>query len=155
MHHLTDILQIVFFALGSTWFAVDLISKLNAPQAAAKREREEPAVSHPRSTATVASAPIVAVPAPDHPAAEPAPAVVVPAVSPVSTTPVESPVAGVPSGHLAAISAVVHHLFKGRAHLVSALPASALSNADQANIGAHVDWAREGRREIFSSHRIR
>jgi hypothetical protein len=84
------------------------------------------------------------VPAPSTPA----PASVTDSV-PAATAPETPPVSGIPATHFAAIAAAVHHLFQGRARLSSVVSTG--------GGGAHlqIDWAREGRRDIFTSHRVR
>lgn len=145
---LQDLLLTLFLALGCAWFAIDLARKLRAPQSA-----EAPA---PTPSAPVpASRPEPAAVA--TPAAPPAPApavAITPAAAPapVPSAPVaaaESPASDLPATHLAAITAAVHHLFKGRARLASVFAAS------PAGSHSSVDWAREGRRDIFTSHRLR
>ena len=151
---LQELLLTLFLALGCAWFAIDLARKLRAPQSAP----EERPASRPEPTP--APAPLaVAVPASPAPAPTPAPAPApiyalvpapaVPVAAPAPAVATEPLVAGVPASHLAAITAAVHHLFKGRVRLASVLPAAAPAAA------APVDWAREGRRDIFTSHRVR
>ena len=138
MQALTDFLLPLFLALGSLWFAVDLVKKLRA---AAPRLEPAPA---PRSSAPAARAP--AAPqalAPSAPLAEPAHSL---PVAPAPSLPASAP--SVPAAHLAVIAATVHHLFRGRARVVGVAPAGS-------HAVAAVDWAREGRRDIFSSHRLR
>jgi Na+-transporting methylmalonyl-CoA/oxaloacetate decarboxylase gamma subunit len=103
-------LLIVFLALGSIWFALEIIGRIF--RYLEKRPAPGPA------------APPTAAPA----AAAPAPA----------------PAPGVPAEVLAAIAAAVHVTLGpgGRVAAVRSIP------TDQ-------DWAREGRRQIFASHRLR
>lgn len=72
----------------------------------------------------------------------PAPAAVVPA-SPTATSPAASS-DGPPPEIVALIAAVVHTTF-GPGHRIAAINPARI---DQ-------DWAREGRRQIFASHRVR
>ena len=131
MQTATDVLLALFLALGSAWFAVDLARKFlgfSAISDDARTARPEPK----------SFAPGVAV---------------VPASAPQSAD-VSPQAEDVPAEHFVAIAAAVHHLFKGRARLISA----ATTNAAPAATGSaptFVDWAREGRRDIFSSHRVR
>ena len=148
---LQELLLTLFLALGCAWFAIDLARKLRAPQSAPE-ERPAPAAAPTLApTPGVAAAPaaLAAAPAPAPISAPvpPPPAAPLPPPAPVAAT--EPLVAGVPASHLAAITAAVHHLFKGRVRLASVLPATASASA------APVDWAREGRRDIFTSHRVR
>lgn len=129
MHTVTEVLLALFLALGCAWLLVDLARKLRRPLAdAATQARPE-------------SAPLLA------PASVPAPAPA--AATPAAPAPVPEIGAGVPPSHLVAIAAAVHHVFKGRARLASVLPAG------HSGAMLTVDWAREGRRDIFTSHRVR
>lgn len=126
LFHLREILFVTFLALGSAWFAMEIFRRLrggnNPPPAA--------------------FAPPVSLPQLHQPA--PAPVLASAAPAPVRDEPPARPV-GIPSHHLAVISAAIHHLYRGHAHLVGvALTSSAESR-----------WAHEGRRDIFTSHRIR
>lgn len=141
MNALTDALQLLFFALGSAWFAVDLLRKLRAPVA----QPQAAPVPAPVASPSPSPAPTPAV----LPVA-PAPATIVPPPAPVAPPPVET--AGVPATHLAVIAAAVHHVFAGRACLAGVMPAA---TQVPGHVHPHIDWAREGRRDIFSSHRIR
>ena len=132
---LQELLLTLFLALGCAWFAIDIARKLRLPEASDK----------PGHVPAPTPAPI-AIPAVANPAPAPAPAAAAPA-----TATAEPLVAGIPAPHLAAITAAVHHLFKGRVRLSSILPAPAAASAST----APVDWAREGRRDIFTSHRVR
>jgi hypothetical protein len=156
MQTLTDALLVLFLALGSAWFAVDLVRKLRQPAAPGNAEPQlgrlpstpEPAPA-PMPAASPAPMP-VSVPAPPLAAAVAAP-LAAPAPEPLPTpAPATPALEGVPTAHLAVISAVVHHVFTGRARLAAVLPAP---------VGNHstppIDWAREGRRDIFTSHRVR
>jgi hypothetical protein len=49
----------------------------------------------------------------------------------------------VPPLILAIITAAIHCAYQGRLRVVAVMPTP------------HIDWAREGRRDIFASHRIR
>jgi hypothetical protein len=148
---LQELLLTLFLALGCAWFAIDLARKLRAPQSSPEPHRDAapaaaPALTAPVAAPSTAAPSSVGIPAPVSlvavaPAATPAPAAA--AVEPL--------VAGVPASHLAAITAAVHHLFKGRVRLASVLPAGGSSSASNSAI----DWAREGRRDIFTSHRVR
>lgn len=145
MNALTDALQTIFFALGSAWFAVDLLRKLRAP--AAETSPSSPArteVATEREPSREVSRP---------PAPELAPSVAaIPAPTPVASAPGPT---GVPPAHLAVIAAAIHHVFQGRGRLASVLPAAIAAGAGGAEMAAPIDWAREGRREIFVSHRVR
>lgn len=144
MNALTDALLILFLALGSAWFAVDLVRKLRAPAAS------------PVSAPVVAPAPLVA-PAPVPVA--PAPVVVAPApvsVAAPAPAPAPEPVEDcAPASHLAVIAAAVHHVFQGRARLSAVMPAEVAIAGHGVAHAAPIDWAREGRRDIFVSHRVR
>lgn len=120
----------LFLALGSAWFAVDLVRKLRQPAETSEPRRGE-------SAAPLATAPAAPVAIP----------------SPAAISPAPAPDTGIPAPHLVAITAAVHHLFKGRARLLSAFAAPSLSGTSSPN--PPVDWAREGRRDIFTSHRVR
>lgn len=134
---LQELLLTLFLALGCAWFAIDLARKLRAPQPG-----EE---SKPAPAPAPAPAPVSIAPAP---VAVPAPVSTAPVAAAAASAPAPEPlISGVPAPHLAAITAVVHHLFKGRVRLASVQPASSSP--------ASVDWAREGRRDIFTSHRVR
>jgi hypothetical protein len=88
---LRDLLMILFLALGSAWFALDI----------ARRLRKETVTPSPATT----------------PPAAPA---VSATIRPVATPPPPAPVVqpeGIPPAHLAVITAAVHHLFRGRARL--------------------------------------
>ena len=147
---LQELLLTLFLALGCAWFAIDLARKLRAPQSSPEPRRD--------AAPAPAVAPAAPAPAPSVPAVSTVPAAPVTAVA---ATPAEAPapaaaaaeplVAGVPASHLSAITAAVHHLFKGRVRLASVLPAGGSSPA----ANAAIDWAREGRRDIFTSHRVR
>lgn len=131
MQTATDVLLALFLALGSAWFAIDLARKFRSFSALGDDART--ARPEPKSFA-----PVVAV---------------VPASAPQAAH-VRPRAEDVPADHLVAIAAAVHHLFKGQVRLISA----ATTNARPAATGsaqAIVDWAREGRRDIFSSHRVR
>ena len=135
---LQELLLTLFLALGCAWFAIDLARKLRAPGSAELQPGRSDSV-HPGHAAPTPAPVAATAPAP---AASPAP---LPAPAPAA----EPLVAGVPASHLAAITAAVHHLFKGRVRLASVLPATSSAS------GAPIDWAREGRRDIFTSHRVR
>jgi hypothetical protein len=138
---LQELLLTLFLALGCAWFAIDLARKLRAPQSLPEPQRD----AAPASTVPIA---VPSIP-PPAPAAPLSPS---PAPAPVAATAATEPlVAGVPASHLAAITAAVHHLFKGRVRLASVLPAGASASA----ANSAIDWAREGRRDIFTSHRVR
>ncbi|MBC8011205.1 MAG: hypothetical protein H7067_14050 [Burkholderiales bacterium] len=135
MQALTDFLLPLFLALGCAWFGVDLVKKLRAP---APRTKPAPAPAQIPSTpaqpaAHASSLPLLTGNAGILPASD----------SDSSSAP------ALPPAHLAVIAATIHHLFRGRARVVGVAPA--------ATPGPHssVDWAREGRRDIFSSHRLR
>jgi len=122
-----DLFLILFLALGSAWFALDILRRLRADTLPAKL----PLAPAPAPLPT-APAPIITAPAPTvvH--------------SPVTAAP--QPVhEGIPPDHLAVIAATVHHLFRGRGRL---------SGVSRTLVSDH-RWAHEGRRDIFSSHRIR
>jgi hypothetical protein len=138
---LQELLLTLFLALGCAWFAIDLARKLRAPQSSPEPHRDAAPATAP---STAAPSP-VCIPAPVSLVA------VAPAATPEPAAAVEPLVAGVPASHLAAITAAVHHLFKGRVRLASVLPAGGSSSASNSAI----DWAREGRRDIFTSHRVR
>lgn len=76
----------------------------------------------------------------------PATAAASPAAAPVTAQPVTTPEsAGGPSPHVvAAIAAAVYATMGGRVRIAAITP----SQVDG-------DWAREGRRQIFASHRVR
>lgn len=135
MNALTDALHILFFALGSAWFAVDLMRKLRAPVAQPPTAPVAPAVQVVSTSPAPAPAPTVSAPAAPAPAAPP---------------PAEAP--GVSPSHLAVIAAAVHHVFSGRARLAGVMPAAIQVPG---HVTPHIDWAREGRRDIFTSHRVR
>lgn len=91
----------------------------------------------------------------------PAREVPLPAPLPAATSPVVAPaLASVPapaqppattedtSHHLTVIAATIHHLFRGRARILGMTPAAVASQAS-------ADWAREGRRDVLHSHRVR
>lgn len=150
MQALTDALLLVFLTLGSAWFAVDLTRKLRAParlpapvpapaQGAAPASADDPV--RPRSQSPALITPVSVPPvAPASPPASPAPEPIRPAE--------RGPAAeGIPPDHLAVIAATIHHLFRGRARIASLVAAGPAHSA--------IDWAREGRRDIFSSHRLR
>jgi hypothetical protein len=133
MQALTDALLALFLALGSAWFALDLLRKLRG-----KGSDHQPGPSIPDSA--------------PHPAPTPAPNPFTP-LAPAPAAPASPPDSStIPAHHLAAIAAAVHHLFRGRARLLSAAPAMP---AAQPSAHAAIDWAREGRRDIFTSHRVR
>lgn len=88
-----------------------------------------------------------------EPAAAPSPASVASPASPAPAAPPAS-AAAIPPAHLVIIAAAVHHLFKGRARLASIRNASAIPPA-HGPAHAPIDWAREGRRDIFTSHKVR
>lgn len=74
-----------------------------------------------------------------------------PAVTPPASattaapTPASAPAGAVPPEIIAVISAAVHVATAGQAHRIAAIvPAN-----------AELDWAREGRRTIFASHKTR
>ncbi len=139
---LQELLLTLFLALGCAWFAIDLARKLHAPQSESEPKRAPSSAPAP----VVAAAPSSASDAAPSPATVPAPVAIAP---PAPVAAAEPLVAGVPAAHLAAITAAVHHLFKGRVRLASVLPSTATAAA------APIDWAREGRRDIFTSHRVR
>lgn len=145
MQILTDALLPLFLALGSIWFAVDIVRKLRRPvETPAPATAAIPPASAPDAPATgVALTPPAPVPAP---VVSPAP---VAAAAPVDTASAAGASDAVPPPHLAAIAAVVHHLFKGRARIAS------VNAAGHGHSLPHGDWAREGRRDIFVSHRVR
>jgi len=129
MQTLTDVLLALFLALGGAWFAVDLVRKLRPAPAEGIGPRH-----------VVIAAPVAATIAPGRDEAK------------------VSPRAGqgdVPADHLVAIAASVHHVFKGRARLLCAVAAGAAPSAGNPGAASQVDWAREGRRDIFTSHRVR
>lgn len=132
---LQELLLTLFLALGCAWFAIDLARKLRAPQSA-EESRPAPVPAPAPAAAPAPVVPAAAAPAPVAAAAQPAPAA-------------ESLVSGIPAAHFAAITAAVHHLFKGRVRLASVVA------APSAGAVSAVDWAREGRRDIFTSHRVR
>lgn len=138
MQALTDFLLPLFLALGSLWFVVDLVKKLRAPA-----PRSEPATATAPAQLPSASAPPTSAPAPYAPA-EPAP----PLPHSLTPSPALTPAPILPAEHLAVIAATIHHLYRGRARIAAVVAATP---------GHHsaVDWAREGRRDIFSSHRLR
>lgn len=109
-------LLIVFLALGSIWFALEIIGRIFQFW-----EKRRAAV--PTPAPTPAPAPAAAIPAEPPPAAADE---------------------GVPAGVLVAIAAAVHETLgpRGRVAAVRSI------TTDQ-------DWAREGRRQIFASHRLR
>lgn len=130
---LRDLFMIVFLVLGSVWFARDL----------SRRDRKD------GQSAPVAAALPAAPVAPEvaAPAAPAAPLSFVPAAAPaapVSGTPAVH-VPGIPHEHLAVITATVHHVFRGRARLAGITRSHVHDSR----------WAHEGRRDIFTSHRIR
>lgn len=86
---LRDLFLILFLALGSAWFALDIIRRL----------RNQPVQS--------SVAPAVPVPTPA--------VATIPSRSAEPTT--ITPSNGIPPEHLAVIAATVHHLFRGRARL--------------------------------------
>lgn len=90
------------------------------------------------SEASSASSPGREIQAPASPAVSAA--LAAPAV------PIAAPAAAdeIPPEHLAVITASIHHLFGGSARIRRIEPDL-----------AHAAWAREGRRDIFSSHRVR
>lgn len=145
MHTLTEALLVIFLALGIAWLAVDLTRKLRQPVATSQ-------ATQPAQTAAVEApvAPPAIAPAPAAPVTSPAPAGQV-AAQPAPRAPEAVAETGIPAGHLAAITAAVHHLFKGRARLGAILPAGPAFGGGFASF----DWAREGRRDIFTSHRVR
>lgn len=149
---LQELLLTLFLALGCAWFAIDLARKLRAPQPGEESERAQSHAPAPTpAPVAVAAAPApapVAVPAPVSPAPVAAAVASAPAPVAAASSPAPEPlISGVPAPHLAAITAVVHHLFKGRVRLASVQAASSSP--------ASIDWAREGRRDIFTSHRVR
>jgi hypothetical protein len=116
-----DLFLILFLALGSVWFALEILHRLRP----CRQPASQPATPLPVASASV---PIVApVPAPFTPDPQPVAA------------------AGIPPDHLAVIAATVHHLFRGRGRLTSVSRAMV----------SDYRWAQEGRRDIFSSHRLR
>ena len=121
---LRDLLLILFLALGSAWFALDIIRRLrkNPEPAAVAPTTPEPTPQSALPSTVIASSP------------PPSPA----------TTPVTSP-DGISADHLSVIAATVHHLFRGRGRIAGVSRASSPDSR----------WAHEGRRDIFSSHRIR
>ena len=138
---LQELLLTLFLALGCTWLVIDIARKLRAPGNA------EPQLGRSETTRSGHTPP---TPASSVATAAPLPAPIAPApVAPAAAA--EPLVAGIPAPHLAAITAAVHHLFKGRVRLSSLLPAPAAAAAS----AAPVDGAREGRRDIFTSHRVR
>ena len=148
MHTLTEVLLVLFLALGIAWLAVDLARKLRQPASTGQAPEAVPAPAP--ATATPVVAPVALAPAPA--ALVPPPAPVPPTASqPAPRAPETVAEAGIPAGHLAAITAAVHHLFKGRARLGAILPAGPAFGGGFTSF----DWAREGRRDIFSSHRVR
>ncbi len=142
MQTVTDVLLALFLALGSAWFAVDLVRKLRQTSADCAAPRRE-----------VIASPAAPAPAPPAPPA-PVVAAAIPASQETKASP-RSEAGDVPADHLVAITAAVHHVFKGRARLLSAVAAGAATSAGNAAPAAQVDWAREGRRDIFTSHRVR
>ena len=144
---LQELLLTLFLALGCVWFAIDLARKLRSPGNAelplGQSETARTGHTGPTPAPAVVAAPAVATAAPAPLPAPIASAPPVPAAEPL--------VAGVPASHLAAITAAVHHVFQGRFRLASVLPATAAASAS----AAPIDWAREGRRDIFTSHRVR
>ena len=72
----------------------------------------------------------------------PAPASV---ARPVAAVPVVSAAAGPAPELVAAISAAVHTVLKGRPHRITSIKV----------VEGQPNWAAEGRREHFSSHRVR
>ena len=113
-------LLIVFLALGSIWFSLEIIGRIFQ-----FLEKRRAAVPTSAPEALPAQVPPAAIPA------KPAPA---PAAA----------ATGVPAGVLVAIAAAVHETLgpRGRVAAVRSI------TTDQ-------DWAREGRRQIFASHRLR
>lgn len=103
-------LLVVFLALGSIWFAVDLVGRIFIARAA-RQAAALPAAATPATAS--ASTPLV----PDD---------------------------GVPPEIVALITAAVHVTLGTRARVTHVKP----TRIDG-------DWAREGRRQIFASHRVR
>jgi hypothetical protein len=134
-----DVLLVLFLALGCTWLAIDLVRKI--------RQRPVPrdlGPSHTPTTKLRSEVPAASL----KPEASPIP---VASAIPAATLRTAAPTTPeLPAAHLAAITAAVHHLFRGRGRLVAAFAAPSPG-------GTHppIDWAREGRRDIFSSHRVR
>ena len=67
------------------------------------------------------------------------------ATAAAAAAPVEGPVDGIPEGVVAAIAAAVQVTMDGQSYRVSSIKASR----------GNPNWAAEGRREHFSSHRVR
>jgi hypothetical protein len=132
MQMLTEILTLLFLALGCTWLVVDLYQRTRRLVPPPTPTQVTPAPAHRDS--------LVAPPTPPAP-----PSVVQDAPAPRISS--EKNTSEVPAPHRAVIAAVVHHLFRGRAQ-ITALRATEAP-------GAPIDWAREGRRDIFASHRVR
>lgn len=65
-------------------------------------------------------------------------------VSPVAVVPAPTPAAALPPETLAAIAAAVHVALGPRHRIHAIVPVS-----------ADLDWAHEGRRQIFASHQVR
>jgi|GEM_PF-2496611 hypothetical protein len=143
---LQNLLLTLLLALGCAWLALDLARKLRA----ASRPAEDRPLSPPAPVAPATPSTPVSTPA-AVPVSNPAPAPAAVAATPERERESQTPDDGVPATHLAAITAAVHHLFKGRARLASVIAAS----APGAGAAATIDWAREGRRDIFTSHRLR
>jgi hypothetical protein len=148
MQTLTDALFVLFLALGSAWFAVDLVRKLRQPAPG----HAEPRLGKLAPAAAAARAPAAESPAPAPAPLEPTPPPSAPLATPAPlalAAPPPPEADGILLPHLAAITAAVHHLFRGQARLAGVFPASSQAAFPQ------IDWAREGRRDIFTSHRVR
>jgi hypothetical protein len=156
MHPLTEVLLVLFLAVGITWFAVDLRRKLRQPAPGNAEPKPDQLTDArlapaPEAPAAPAPVPVAALTPPPVTVPAPAPVAVAPAPAP-APAPQPTPLPGVPASHLAVITASIHHLFKGRARIGVVLPAGHAFGVG----GYHsIDWAREGRRDIFSSHRVR
>lgn len=121
---------VIFLALASLWIVVDLIARIQKLLAGK---------STPAAPAPVAVAPVIA-PAP-APVAAPAPA---PApVAAVAPAPAPAIAPGVTPETTAVIIAAVHATLGKSARIAQIVPI--MTNT----------WARDGRRQIFSSHQPR
>jgi hypothetical protein len=134
-------LLVVFVALGAIWGVLEIIGELFriiAAHQAAALERKAPPALPPAPVVTVATA--VPPPAPALTYALIAATVDTFAHGRVRIVSVEPD----PQLVRALIAATVHCMFEGKARIVAVNT-------------AHPDtsWAREGRRDIFSSHRVR